>query len=211
MAGAELGVARREMLEKYNAIWMVARMWYRLNRPPGWGERVTVRTWHRGDKGATMYRDYDLFVDGEAVGECVSAWVLASLDTRQIIRLATVHELDGTGGGELCKSKKLSKLRLPQDLELAGRRKLRYSDTDLNGHVNNTRYADFACDALEMERLGPDRFLSSMQIGYLAECRPGEELLLWTKEQDGAHFVQGMDEGGKSRFEAALIFGEVLP
>ena len=87
----------------------------------------------------------------------------------------------------------------------------RYSDTDLNGHVNNTRYADFACDALEMERLGPDRFLSSMQIGYLAECRPGEELLLWTKEQDGTHFVQGMDEGGKSRFEAALIFGEVLP
>ena len=136
--------------------------------------------------------------------------MLASLDTRQIIRLATVHELDGTGGGELCKSKKLSKLRLPQDLELAGRRKLRYSDTDLNGHVNNTRYADFACDALEMERLGPDRFLSSMQIGYLAECRPGEELLLWTKEQDGTHFVQGMDEGGKSRFEAALIFGEVL-
>ena len=59
-----------------------------------------------------MYRDYDLFVDGEAVGECVSAWVLASLDTRQIIRLATVHELDGTSGGELCKSKKLSKLRL---------------------------------------------------------------------------------------------------
>ena len=113
--------------------------------------------------------------------------------------------------GELCKSKKLSKLRLPQDLELAGRRKLRYSDTDLNGHVNNTRYADFACDALEMEHLGPGRFLSSMQIGYLAECRPGEELLLWTKEQDGAHFVQGMDEGGKSRFEAALIFGEVLP
>ena len=77
--------------------------------------------------------------------------------------------------------------------------------------MNNTRYADFACDALEMERLGPDRFLSSMQIGYLAECRPGEELLLWTKEQDSAHFVQGMDEGGKSRFEAALIFGEVLP
>ena len=210
-AACALHVSRDETMAKYHCFWMLVRMWYRLNRPLSWGDQVTIRTWHREDKGATMYRDYDLFVDGEAVGECVSAWVLASMDTRQIIRLATVYELDGTGGGELCKSKKLSKLRLPQDLELAGRRKLRYSDTDLNGHVNNTRYADFACDALEMERLGPDRFLSSMQIGYLAECRPGEELLLWTKEQDGTHFVQGMDEGGKSRFEAALIFGEVLP
>ena len=124
---------------------------------------------------------------------------------------STVHELDGTGGGELCKSKKLSKLRLPQNLELAGRRKLRYSDTDLNGHVNNTRYADFACDALEMEKLGPGRFLSEMQIGYLAECRPGEELRLLTGRDGDVRFVQGMDESGKSRFEASLIFGEVLP
>mgnify|MGYP002798185278 CR=1 FL=1 len=210
LAAEDGGFGREKTLE-YHAFWMLARIWFRLDRPLRWEEPLTIRTWHREDKGATMYRDYDLFVDGEAVGECVSAWVLASMDTRQIIRLATVHELDGTGGGELCKNKKLSKLRLPRELELAGRRKLRYSDTDLNGHVNNTRYADFACDALEMERLGPDRFLSSMQIGYLAECRPGEELLLWTKEQDGTHFVQGMDEGGKSRFEAALIFGEVLP
>ena len=149
------GFGRAMTTDGYHAFWMLTRVWYQLRRPLRWEEPLTIRTWHRGDKGATMYRDYDLFVDGEAVGECVSAWVLASMDTRQIIRLATVHELDGTGGGELCKSKKLSKLRLPQNLELAGRRKLRYSDTDLNGHVNNTRYADFACDALEMERLVP--------------------------------------------------------
>ena len=53
---------------------------------------------------------------------------------------------------------------------------MRYSDTDVNGHVNNTRYADFACDAVELERLPENRFLAEMQIGYLAECRPGEVL-----------------------------------
>ena len=131
--------------------------------------------------------------------------------SRQLIRLGSVRELDGTSGGALCKAKKLSKLRLPQDMAQADRRKLRYSDTDLNGHVNNTRYADFACDALEMEKLGPRRFLSEMQIGYLAECRPGEELRLLTGREGDVCFAQGMDESGKSRFEASLIFGEVLP
>ena len=145
------------------------------------------------------------------MGECVSAWVLASMDTRQIIRLATVHELDGTGGGELCKSKRLSKLRLPPNLELAGRRKLRYSDTDLNGHVNNTRYADFACDALEMERLGPDRFpvLHADRLSGRVPPRGGAAPL--DKGAGGRPLRPGDDEGGKSRFEAALIFGEVLP
>ena len=209
---AERGGFGRDMtLNGYRAFWMLTRVWYRLRRPLGWEEPLTIRTWHRGDKGATMYRDYDLFVRGEQVGECVSAWVLASLDSRQLIRLGTVRELDGTSGGALCKAKKLSKLRLPQDMAQADRRKLRYSDTDLNGHVNNTRYADFACDALEMEKLGPGRFLSEMQIGYLAECRPGEELRLLTGREGDVCFAQGMDESGKSRFEASLIFGEVLP
>ena len=205
------GFGRAMTTDGYHAFWMLTRVWYQLRRPLQWEEPLTIRTWHRGDKGATMYRDYDLFVRGEQVGECVSAWVLASLDSRQLIRLGTVRELDGTSGGALCKAKKLSKLRLPQDMAQADRRKLRYSDTDLNGHVNNTRYADFACDALEMEKLGPRRFLSEMQIGYLAECRPGEELRLLTGREGDVCFAQGMDESGKSRFEASLIFGEVLP
>ncbi len=209
-AAEQGGFGRELTLERYHAFWMLTRVWYRLRRPLRWEERLTIRTWHRGNKGASMYRDYDLFVQGELVGECVSVWVLADLENRQLLRIGALSELDGTDGGPLCKEKKLSKLRLPDTLELAGRRRMRYSDMDLNGHVNNTRYADFACDALEMEHLGPDRFLSSMQIGYLAECRPGEDLLLRTAREDGTCYVQGIDEAGKSRFDAALIFGEVI-
>lgn len=51
---------------------------------------------------------------------------------------------------------------------------MHYSDTDVNGHVNNTRYADFACDAVELDRLPENQFLTEMQIGYLAECRRGD-------------------------------------
>ena len=87
---------------------------------------------------------------------------------------------------------------------------MRYSDTDVNGHVNNTRYADFACDAVEMEDLAPDRFLAEMQIGYLAECLPGETLLLQVGEQGDRRYVRGVDKEEKPRFEAALFFGEIL-
>ena len=53
-----------------------------------------------------------------------------------------------------------------------------YSDTDINGHVNNTRYADFVCDALRLEGLPRSRFLSELQIGYTAESRAGDVLTL---------------------------------
>ena len=56
-----------------------------------------------------------------------------------------------------------------------------------------------------MQRLGAGRRVSSLQIGYLKECRPGEKLHLHTGFQDGTHYVRGQGTEGKARFEAALI------
>ena len=154
---------------------------------------------------------HDIYADGQLVGESVSGWVLASLEGHKLMRLSSVTELAGTGGGELCKTMTLSKLHCPEELVQVERRPMRYSDSDLNGHVNNTRYADFACDAVEMDRLEEDRFLASMQIGYLAECRPGEQLDIQSGGQGDQRYVRGLDESGKSRFEAALFFGKAVP
>ena len=87
---------------------------------------------------------------------------------------------------------------------LAERRPMHYSDTDINGHVNNTRYADFACDAVGMPR--PGQFLSELRLGYLAECRIGEVLEISTGGAPDRPFVLGCDAEGKARFEAELVF-----
>ena len=209
-AACALHVSRDETMDKYHCFWMLARMWYRLDRPLSWGDRVTIRTWHRGAKGASTYRDFDLYVDGRPVGEAVSTWVLADVDTRKLFRMSGLEEFQGTDGGELCKEKTLSGLRLPQDMEKAEDRLMHYSDTDVNGHVNNVRYVDFLCDALHMEDLGPDRFVSSLQVGYLAECRAGETLELYTGRADGLWYVRGTDAAGKHRFDGAVELGDVL-
>lgn len=206
-AAQQLHVSREEIITRYNAFWMLARTWYRLDRPLRWGEQIQVKTWHRGGKSAAMYRDFDLSVAGVPVGEAVSTWVMADVDSHKLLRLSGVTEFEGTSGGALCKDKLLPKLHLPEGLTLAERRRLHYSDTDINGHVNNSRYADFVCDAVHMERLGHTRFLSQLQVGYLAECLPGEELDLLSGTQEGRHYVRGADALGKPRFEAALTLG----
>lgn len=200
------GFGRKALLERYHGFWMLTRVWFRLDRPLRWEEEVTIRTWHRGGRRATMYRDFDLCVKGERVGEAVSAWVLADLETRRLLRLDKVKEFEGTDGGELIKERTLKKLPCPEELREVERRPMRYSDTDINGHVNNTRYADFACDALELDKLPRERFLSEMQIGYLAECRPGETITIETGVEQEGRYVRGLDANGKPRFEAELFF-----
>lgn len=77
----------------------------------------------------------------------------------------------------------------------------------MNGHVNNIKYADFVCDALRMEDLGPDRFVSSLQVGYQAECRAGETVDLFTGAAQGLQYVHGTG-GGKTRFDAAVTISK---
>ncbi|WP_302496008.1 acyl-[acyl-carrier-protein] thioesterase [uncultured Flavonifractor sp.] len=203
-AACELHASRPEMMEKYNLFWMLARMWYRLDRPLKWNETLSIRTWHRGGSGASSYRDFDLFVDGKPVGEAVSVWVLADADTHRLARMSKIEEFQGTDGGELCKDKSLSRFKLPQEMAAADHRAMHYSDTDINGHVNNVRYADFICDAIRMDQLGQDFYVSALQVDYLAECMAGETITLFTGEQDGLRYVRGADAAGKSRFEGAV-------
>ncbi len=203
-AAGELGVSRDEIVVRYHCFWMLARIWYRLDKPLFWDDVLTVRTWHRGGKGVSMYRDFDLYRNGEPIGEAVSVWVLADLDTHKLKKLTEVEEFHLTTGGDLCKDIKLHRARMPAEMAAAETRLLRYSDCDVNGHVNNVRYADLACDALRLEQTGAGRFVSSVHISYLKECRPGETLTLYTGEKDGLWCVRGADSTEVVRFEAEI-------
>ena len=208
-AACALHASRDEMLDKYNAFWMLARVWYRLDEPLKWGDRLRIRTWHRGGRGASSYRDFDLFVNDAPVGEAVSLWVLANAQTHKLVRMAGIEEFQGTDGGALCKTRLLNKVRMPPDMTCAGTRSFRYSDLDVNGHVNNVRYADIVCDALHLERMGAERFVSSLQVGSQAECRVGETVDLTTGSDGGAQYVHGADGAGKTRFDAMLTLSDL--
>ena len=203
-AAAQLHASRDEIVAKYNCFWMLARIWYRLDKPLRWNDTLMVRTWHRGGKGVSMYRDFDLYCGGERIGEAVSTWVLADLDTHKLKRLTEVEEFCFTTGGDLCKDIKLHRSRMPEEMTLTERRLMHYSDCDVNGHVNNTRYADFAADAIRLDRLAEGRFVSSLHISYLKECRAGETIGLSVGQKDGVFCVCGADSTEAARFEAEI-------
>ena len=87
---------------------------------------------------------------------------------------------------------------------MAEKRRMHYSDTDLNGHVNNIKYADFVCDCLHFEEIGQGKFVSGLQLCYLSECRAGEELSLLTGGDGQNAYVLGRDKEKKERFNACL-------
>ncbi|MCD7946843.1 MAG: thioesterase [Oscillospiraceae bacterium] len=192
------------LLAQYNVIWMLARIWFRLERPLFHCDEILIRTWHRGNRRATIYRDFDIYQNGVKIGEAVSNWVLADQGTRKLFRPTNIPAFLTTDGGALCKEIILNKLRMPQQIAQVPSHTFHFSDIDLNGHVNNVKYADVVCDALALDRSLDGHFVSSFQINYLAECRCGETMTLYAGEQDGVSYAGGTDRDGNERFVGAL-------
>ena len=203
-AALALGASGPEILEKYNCLWMVVRNWVELDAPLRWNDAVTVKTWHRGSSGASSYRDFDLFRDGKPIGQGTSQWVMVYADSRKLFRMKDLAEFQGTDGGERNKSIRLRRPRMPEQFSDQTRREMRYSDMDINGHVNNIHFADFACDALHLERLDGEKYIRAFQVDYLNECRAGETLWVDTAVQGDELFARGVGEDGTRRFDFTM-------
>ena len=200
-----LGIGGDRMMGEYGAFWMMVRSYLSLRRPITIeDEMLTIHTWHRGvGKTASVFRDFDIYVGDEWVGEAVASWVMVDIEARRIQKPSSFPALLEALWPAVVKDIVPAKVSMPKELTEAFRRFVWYSDTDINGHMNNTKYADVACDAIRYERCG-DRFVSEMQISYLRESFPGDELGVLTASLGDDCFVRGVDSAGEVRFEVRL-------
>lgn len=199
----QVGTSRDDMMAKYNCYWMVLRTWVRLSRPIIWGETLTVKVTVRKPVGTRVYRDCDLYIGSEHVGEATTVWVLANRMTKRPILLEHLPELPLVNEPD-AKSITLSRIGFPNNMELHDQRKLYYSDTDINGHINNTRYVDLACDAAELDLRPKGVFMQEILIAYINECFAGENMQLFRGKADGRLYIHGVGPDGTDRFDCTI-------
>ena len=204
LAAFDLGASGPEVERKYGCLWMISRIWVEMDEPLYWNDRILIRTWHRGAAGASSYRDFVIYRGSRCIGQGVSNWVLVEVASRRLFRMKNLVEFRDTDGGELCKDIKLHRVKMPEAFDGREERVMRYSDTDINGHINNIHYADFACDALHLERLGAGKFVRSFQIGYVGECMAGETIAVDTAVRGNDLYARGEGADGTERFDFHL-------
>lgn len=178
MAGAHaelLGIGR-SMLLNQNLVWVLTRVEVQMARYPRFGETITVETFPMPNR-RWFFPRYFIFRDenGEQLGCAGSLWVLLDVNERRMSRPDPVLHLMPDN------SDLTPPLGLPATVsEVAGTilRNSRlpvYTDLDMNGHVNNTRYLDWCCNALGVETLRKYE-LAAFALNYNQEIRPGCEV-----------------------------------
>lgn len=192
---------------RHGMVFVLTKLNTVIYRAPMLDESIAVRTWHRNTKGAQFYRCYQfLDSEGQVLIDSVTAFALVDPVQHRLLRPDVFDQFGIKTQPERTNScPDPGKLKAPADLQPVGQRTVYWSDLDYNGHLNNTRYADIACDFIPGGMDG--RRIKGMYIAFLKEAVQGDVLDIGASVCGGEAWVAGTHERGRC-FEARVLFEE---
>lgn len=200
----EIGIGFHELLNR-NLLWVITRTKFEVLKQIERYSTVKIKTWPLCPQRFIFRREYLIYNSkGEVAVKGSSDWMVINSETRSLTSGDNVFPENAEYITELSLDEKLRKIRdiegevseysvIPQ-----------YSDIDLNCHVNNTRYADFAINAINPD----NKAIKTFQIDYNKEVFEGEELKLTVTQSENICVVKGENIEGEKKFTCEVVFSK---
>ncbi len=207
---ARLGFGYDAMLAQ-NLYWVHSRMKLKFYRFPGPGDAVTIRTWPKTIQQKLFYiRDFEVLDSaGEPLAAATSAWLVMDAGARRLIPPQSLDLQLPTVSARAGLDEPLERIGMTPGGEERLVAQPGYSAIDLLGHVNNSRYVEWICDAFPLEDYRDYR-LDWIQVNYDREVRAGDRVSLRAHPpaaHPGMWLLEGVNLANETRaFEAAVQF-----
>ena len=185
MAGRHFDrIALATNLDLRNLIWVIIRHRLQVTRMPLKGETIRLETWPMPTTRTAYPRSVVAYDEnGAELFRSITLWVLMDRDTRAMV-LPGKSGILVPGilrGGELPAPGSLA----PALCSASVKRRVCYSDLDVNNHMNNCRYLEWGADLLP-SAFHKNHNLKDVTMCYLGEAREGDELtIFWEMRPDG--------------------------
>lgn len=201
---SQRGFGFSDMTEKHTA-WVLSRMAIEMNRYPAMSEPITLYTWIDEVGNLFTSRCFELRDASDAVvGYARSVWAAIDMQTRRPTPLDT-EALSEYLVERACPIDKPGKIA---PAESDGRGVIywvKYSDLDVNGHLNSIKYMEHLLDLFGLN-LFREKEVRRFEISYLSEGRYGMELTLYKKEIAADRYQMAIIHEGKAICRAAVTW-----
>ena len=175
-------------LRERGYFWVITRMRMEINRLPEWTETVTLRTWVRESQAATSPRDYEMLdADGNVLVAASSVWAILDIATGHPQRMSAFDA--DFPMQERCaierKPQKISAVTKPE----IGPTPLRVlaSDIDMNRHVNNAHYIQWAFDSVNPDFRMTHR-IATVTVNFVSQARLGDSYIIMSEADNESTF-----------------------
>ena len=178
----ERGFGFNDMSERHTA-WVLSRLAIEMEEMPRAYEKFSVQTWVENVYRLFTDRNFAILnQEGKPIGYARSIWAMISMETRKPADLLTLH------GGSItdyvcqkdCPIAKPGRIKVEEQQAL-DEYKIRYSDIDLNGHVNSVKYIEHILDLFPMEWFR-QKTVKRFEVAYVAESYYGDTLSFYRQQ-----------------------------
>lgn len=195
----EIGIGRDKTIDR-GWLWIFTRVLVEIEEMPKYTEDAKIATYPCGSRGGFLFhrQAYLKNKDDKVVVRLSSQWAIIDASTRKLVLRPAFPEISENHDNPL---------ELPGKVEhkestLLYSRRVRFSDCDLNAHLNNVRYVDFIVD------INPSSFykeyrISKLLINYNHEVHEGETIEIYVN--DDKTYVEG-HVNGINCFEAEISY-----
>ncbi len=199
-------------MKKENVYWVLSRFHIIMHEYPQMDDLVQVETWPKSVNKLFFMRDYRMFSRNDRLlATATSAWLILdgttgrpkktqNSDLLHRFHIDNFHAIEALPG----------KLPGVPDPDRQMSVMARYSDLDINKHVNAVKYIEWVQDCYPQE-LYEKLNVKEFQINYQSETRFGEEVRIAIQhpgEGDPFEYLEGTRTGdGNATFRARIRFG----
>ncbi len=200
-------------LNSKNLTWMIVRQYVEFSGYPGWMDKINVSTWPRNKKGLRALRDYIVTdADGGILAKSTTTWILIDTVTKRPVRInETVDHIEALEDEKAFETEKSVKIDFP-DIPFSGKDfNVRYSDLDLNGHVNNIKYIEWCLDSVPAE-FQKSNIVENLSIEFMQETYADDTVSVKTAFQDGCFYHELVNmSSGETVCRAAMNWKGTAP
>lgn len=173
-----IGYGVIELEKDYGVTWVLLRIKVEILRNPEWLEDITIETWPQLPKKIEFDRDFIIRDSKDnIIIKAISTWLLLDIKTREIRKSEIVRVNYSPVKTERAFDYKLGKIKAFDKLDFVYKKVIGYSDVDLNGHLNNTKYLDYIMDCFPLES-HKHYAVKSIEVNYINEAFPGDTIIL---------------------------------
>ena len=173
-------------IETTGLSWILLGWKVKVILRPKYNEELTVNTWGKEANRAFTYRDYEIY--DEAGNLCIiatSKWAVVDINNGHLAEITSeLIEPYKCEQKRVFESDYNFKLKEPNTTECEIEYKAQRRDIDINKHVHNLYYLDFAYEALPQEIYENCEF-DNIEIMYKKQIKLNDEIkCLYTKEEN---------------------------
>jgi acyl-ACP thioesterase len=193
-------------INQNNHSWVLSRLVIEMMEYPKHYEKILIQTWVESVIRTFSLRNFAfLNKDGKVLGYARTVWAMIDQETRKPLNLTQTPIPDFICDKE-CPIEKFGKIPF-LDGETKETFIIKYSDIDINQHLNSSKYVEHILDAFSLHKFRK-RDIHRFEIEFMAEGTFDETISLYKQENpDNEFLIELKNSNGQTLSKSKVKFG----